>query len=120
MRQAITINVLNEFCKIEIINNDNAIEEIIDEYKPAVAASHFSAGSFNLLYKGIEPLFLYRLIPQLNTQPIFQQATSILKGLGYNFVSEHELLEQQYSSGLNTRNSNHLKLMLSEIVRQSN
>ena len=54
--------VLRFYPEIKIIQNNKAIEQIIEDYQPAVAASHFSAGSLNLLYQGVEPLFLYKLI----------------------------------------------------------
>ena len=103
-RVEIISKVLKFYPMVKIILDDRAIEEIVDEYKPEVAASHFSAGSFNLLYQGVEPLFLYHLLPDLQQQPIFIAVTEILISLGYNFVDESPLLGRSYSSGLS---SNH-------------
>lgn len=99
-RSRIRQRVLSNFPGVKIIEDNAGIEEVIDQYYPSVAASYFSAGLLNLLDRGVEPLYLYHLIPDLNQQPICREATSVLHELGYTFVHNFSDVSANYQSGL--------------------
>ena len=98
--QRITTKVLNKYPTIKIIVEKKAIEELVDLYKPSVAASYFSAALLNLLDYGIEPLFVYPFVPSLVEQPSFKIVTMLLNNWGYNFPNEFSDMVPNFESGL--------------------
>jgi len=104
-RYRIAEQVLDKFSGVRIIEDDSGIEEVIESYRPSVAASYFSAGLLNLLDRGVEPLYLYHLLPDLSAQPICREATAVLLELGYNFITDLSEANSGYKSGL--MNSSH-------------
>lgn len=115
-RLRITREVLNHFPKVKVIADDASIEEVIDLYRPSVAASYFSAGLLNLLDRGVEPLYLYHLLPDLSEQPICREATSVLLELGYNFVSDLAEIDSNFKSGLMRSSQYPQAITLAELV----
>jgi len=99
-RANITIKVLNKYPTLKIIDNKTAFEEMVDIYRPAILASYFSSALLSLIECGIEPLYLYHLIPELREQPIFKEVTSILNQMGYKFAPSFSAINKNYQSGL--------------------
>lgn len=112
-RQRIRDQVLIRFPQIIVIEENAAIEILAETYRPSVAASYFCSALQSLSDRGIEPLYLYHLIPDLRIQPVFQEVTSILEDLNYNFVSSLTGINAFYSSGLLHKPSGikHVKLV---------
>lgn len=115
-RLRIMHNVLSHFPSLRVIEENTGVEEVIDLYRPSVAASYFSAGLLNLLNRGVEPLYLYHLIPDLSQQPICREATSVMNELGYNFVSNFSEIDSSFRSGLLDSSNYQEAILLSELV----
>ncbi len=108
--------VLSRFSDLRIIEENTAVEAIIDRYRPSVAASYLSAGLHNLVNRGVEPLYLYHLIPDLSQQPISREATTVLRELGYNFVPSFSEVDSSFRSGLLGTSSYYEAITLPELV----
>lgn len=115
-RLRITEKVLDQFPGVRIIEDDTGIEEVIESYRPSVAASYFSAGLLNLLDRGVEPLYLYHLLPDLSAQPICREATAVLLELGYNFIPEFSGADSGFQSGLMNNSYETAAIPLTELV----
>lgn len=115
-RRRIMHDVLSHFPSSHVIEENTGVEAVIDRYRPSVVASYFSAGLLNLLNRGVEPLYLYHLIPDLNQQPICREVTSVLNELGYNFVPSFAEIDSSFRSGLLDKSSPQEAIALSELV----
>ncbi len=115
-RMRITQEVLDRFPNLKVIEDDRAIEEVIESYRPSVAASYFSAGLLNLLDRGVEPLYLYNLLPNLSLQPVCREATAVLLELGYNFITEFSGANSGFKSGLMSSIDNINTISLADLV----
>ncbi len=91
-----------EFPAIDVIDRPVIIEEMIQDYRPAVLASYFSAALLSIEYEGIEPLYLYHLLDDLKDQPVFTIASHILGTWGYHFVGSDDEVRSGYRSGIVT------------------
>lgn len=117
-RQRIRQEVLFRFPAVIVIEENTAIEMMIEQYHPFLVASYFCAALLSLPERGIESLYLYHLIPELNEQPIFQELTSVLNELGYNFVSDFSEVNSEYKSGLLRRSISPHAITLADLVAQ--
>ena len=117
-RSRITHDVLDRFQKLKVIEDDSGIEDVIELYHPSVAASYFSAGLLNLLDRGVEPLYLYHLLPDISSQPICIEATTVLRELGYNFIHEISGATSGFQSGLMSRSYEADAISLTELLNQ--
>ncbi|MDP2143564.1 MAG: hypothetical protein Q8J80_05465 [Gallionella sp.] len=117
-RLRITEKVLDQFLGVRIIEDDSGIEEVIESYRPSVAASYFSAGLLNLLDRGVEPLYLYHLLPDLSSQPICREASAVLLELGYNFIPEFSGANSRFQSGLMSSSHETAAISLTDLVNR--
>lgn len=92
--------VFSRYPSVIIIEEDTAIEAVIDRYRPLVAASYFCSALLSLCDRGIHPLYLYHLIPSIQKQPIFRETTLVLTELGYNFAANFAEIDSNFQSGL--------------------
>lgn len=115
-RLRIVHSVLSQFPSLRVLEENTGVEAVIDRYRPSVAASYFSAGLLNLLNRGVEPLYLYHLIPDLTQQPICSEVTSVLSELGYNFVSSFSEIDSNFRSGLLDPSNYSEAIALSKLV----
>ena len=81
---------------VRIIEDKRAIEAIVAAYRPEVIASYFSTALLNLEGTGIEPMFLYQLLPGLASQRLFMQLTTLLHGWRYRFVTSWDEVRSGY------------------------
>lgn len=116
-RTRITQDVLSKFPDLKVIDGDSAIEDLVESYRPSVAASYFSAGLLNLLDRGVEPLYLYHLIPDLASQPISREATTVFLELGYSFIPDFAGATSEYRSGLMGRQWKKAAISLADLVK---
>ncbi|WPC68118.1 polysialyltransferase family glycosyltransferase [Rhodoferax ferrireducens] len=115
IKQQITFH----FPRVNFIKVDTAIEEVVDHYHPSVVASYFCSALLSLCDRGIQPLFLYHLIPDIQRQPIFRETTSVLTDLGYHFVENFSEANSNFRSGLlNTANYQN-SITLAELIGQN-
>lgn len=91
--------VLIKHRSVVVITNNSGIEDTVEDLRPAVVASFFSAALLSLKDRGVEPLYLYHLFNELNCQPIFVETTSILQEWCYKFPNWGEV-SSDYQSGL--------------------
>ena len=99
-RRRICERVLSRLPGVQVIKSNAGIEDIVDQYRPSIAVSYLSAGLLNLLYRGVEPLYIYHLFPELRDQPLYRETTEILRTQGYNFVPSIAAISASYRSGL--------------------
>lgn len=85
---------------VTFIDNDRAMESLVEEFRPEVIASYFSTVLLNLEGSSIEPMFLYHLLPELSSQKVFSQLTSLLTQWQYRFVGPDVPARSGYRSGL--------------------
>ncbi len=117
-RSRITQDTLDRFTNLQIIEDDRGIEEVIESYHPSIAASYFSAGLLNLLDRGVEPLYLYHLLPDLRMQSICREATAVLLELGYNFIPDLSGANSRFQSGLMNHSIKTEAISIAELVNQ--
>lgn len=118
-RQKIKSEVLERYLKLIVIEENVAVEGIIEKYRPAVVASYFSAALLNLQEKGLEPMYLYHLIEDLRDQPIYKIVTSILTEWGYRFPSNFSTINSTYKSGISFDELNQREISLLELVMKN-
>ncbi|MBY0545461.1 MAG: alpha-2,8-polysialyltransferase family protein [Gammaproteobacteria bacterium] len=115
-RERIRKEVLSRFSAVAVIEENSAIEIMIEKYRPSAVASYFCSALLSLSDRGIEPVYLYHLIPELNNQPIFIEITLVLKELGYHFVSSLSEVGPGYKSGWLHRSNIQGAITLAELV----
>ena len=104
------------FPGVIFIEENTAIEIIVEIYCPSLLASYFCSALLNLYDRDIEPLYLYHLIPDIKKQPIFLETTSVLIDLGYNFVSSFAEINTDFRSGLLDSSNYQEAIALTELV----
>ncbi|MDP2761376.1 MAG: polysialyltransferase family glycosyltransferase [Sideroxyarcus sp.] len=117
-RYKIQQEVLCRYKKLIIIQENVGIESVIEQYRPEVVASYFSAALLNLQEKGVEPLYLYHLIEELRDQPVYKIVTSILEDWGYRFPPDFSSVHSGYKSGIPFDKFNQGAISLLELVRE--
>lgn len=85
---------------VRIVECERAIEALVEDYRPEVIASYFSTALLNLDGTGIEPMFLYQLLPELASQKVFVQLTALLTQWNYRFVTAWGDARSGYRSGM--------------------
>lgn len=99
-RERIRIFLGERMPTVKFVDNDRAMESLVEEFRPEVIASYFSTVLLNLEGSSIEPMFLYHLLPELSSQKVFSQLTSLLTQWQYRFVGPDIPARSGYSSGL--------------------
>jgi hypothetical protein len=99
-KACIRMLLAREFPAIDVIDRPGIIEEMIQNYRPAVLASYFSTPLLNIEYEGIEPLYLYHLLDDVRDQPVFAIVSRMLKMWGYRFVGSDNEVRSDYRSGI--------------------
>jgi hypothetical protein len=116
-REYIMKNVLELFPQIIIVDDNAPIEAIIEKYSPEVVASYFSAALLSLHERGVEPLYLYHLIKELNDKHYFQLVSKILNSWDYKFAADFSEVKTGYKSRFNFSDLNKNGLSLSDVVK---
>ena len=117
-RIKIQSHVLSRYPKLIIMEENSAVEILVDKYRPAVASSYFCSALLSLSDRGVEPLYLYHLLPTLKDQLIFREVTVILNELGYNFVHDFCDINSNFRSGLVGRSHVTAAITLDELVKK--
>ena len=115
-RKKIEREILSLDTKISVIEEDAAIEDMIEKYKPAAAASYFCSALLTLSDRGIEPIYLYHLIPELAAQTVFKETSKVLDEIGYMFVSDFSEVKDGYVSGIVGTDRNKGAYKLADII----
>ena len=98
-RKLINKNI-NRYSNIIIIEENQIVEKIIENYKPKYAISFLSGSIINLLFKGLQPIYIYHLFPTLLKNPVLQGLTVYLESINYRYVSSLSEINDSYSSGI--------------------
>lgn len=104
-RERIRARLAAQLPSVRIVASDRAMEAVIDELRPEAIASYFSTALLNLDGTGVEPMFLYQMLPELAAQKVFVQLTTLLTQWGYRFVRVDAEARSGYVSGLNDSGS---------------
>lgn len=105
-RARITIEILQSFPKLRIVEGNQPFEEMIADLQPEAVASYNSTPLLNLTGTGIQPLFVYHLLPDLRQAPSFDAMHALLDAWGYQFASNWSELASGYHAGPNFDNNN--------------
>jgi len=97
-------SIVKEYLNIIIIEDDRAIELLVNEYDFGVAISFFSTSLFSLyIHKKIEPIFIYNLLPK-NINPLWvdlhADLDKTLNLIDYNFISSYRDISPYYVSNI--------------------
>jgi len=99
-RERIGALLAQRHLRVRILEDDRPFEQLATAYVPEALASYFSTALLNLDVTGIEPLYLYHLLPEVAEQPVFAQATLLLQRWGYRFAPSIDDVRSGFSSGL--------------------
>ncbi len=119
LRAHIQKKVLSQFPGLVIIEDNSSIEEIIDKYNPEVVASYFSAALLSLYERGVQPLYMYHLVPDLREKKYFQLVSLILDQWGYTFASDFSSVKSGYKSNLKFRSLDCEEKSLLDIINNA-
>lgn len=81
------------------IEGEDSIEQLVHKFKFDHVISYNSSALMNLLFYGVEPIYLYHLFPFLEDSSTIQ-FTSYLNTLGYNFPKSLSAIDSNFQSGL--------------------
>ncbi|MEI3801752.1 MULTISPECIES: polysialyltransferase family glycosyltransferase [unclassified Chitinophaga] len=76
------------------------VERQVEQLLPKYSTSFYSNSLRSLYFKGIEPFFLYHLIPELKHSSVGQMMDGYLNYIGYNFVANFAGVRAGYHCGL--------------------
>jgi len=98
-RDAIARDVLAAFPKVTILNGNGPFESMLAQLRPEAVASYNSTPLFNLVATGVQPMFVYSLLPDLRGLPSFRTMHELLEAWHYRFPSSWSELRTGFSAG---------------------
>jgi hypothetical protein len=98
-RVRIKTQILDSFPNLKVVDSNEPFEKILEDVCPEVLASYNSTPLLNLKGTGIQPLFVYHLLPDLLHSASFQTMHIILKTIGYEFAPDWINLATGYNAG---------------------
>ncbi len=98
-RAQITSQILNEFPTLRVIEGNQPFEALIAELRPEAVASYNSTPLLNLAGTGVQPVFLYHLLPDLLQAPSFAAMHLLLERWGYRFATNWSEVSSGYHAG---------------------
>ncbi len=98
-RNKIASEILNYFPNLRIINENEPFEKLISNIRPEAVASYNSTPLLNLTGTGIQPLFVYHLLPDLRKAQSFAAMHELLIAWEYKFASNWSELASGYHAG---------------------
>lgn len=113
-RNSELLNFYKGFCRnqsIDIISNTLSLEEAIIRNKTKYIIASMSTSLFDAAMLGCEPIFLYHLLPNIDSFKVYNH---VLKSLGYNYITAIEDINCEYKSNLKNFSSDR---ELSEAMR---
>jgi hypothetical protein len=88
----------SHFPTVRIVEDSRAAELLLAELRPEALASYFSTALLSLTGTGIEPLFLFQLLPEVARQKVFVQCEGLLRQWNYHFVANWDEAHSGYTS----------------------
>lgn len=98
-RARIKSQVLDAFPVLRIVEGNQPFEAMLTTLRPEAVASYNSTPLLNLCGTGIQPLFLYHLLPDLRRAPSFDAMHTLLKAWGYQFAADWDEVASGYRAG---------------------
>lgn len=115
-RKSIKIFLEDNFPTIRIVEDDCPVEILFPEIAPEIVASYFSTPLLNLEGTGIEPLFLYHLLPDLIQQKMFAQLHALLSQWNYCFVTDWRDVCSGFQSGMIKQSDAHGRSLVDVVI----
>lgn len=81
------------------------VERQVEQLRPGYSVSFYSNSLKSLYFKGIEPFFIYHLIPGLKDSAVGHMMTNYLQHVNYQFIEKIEEMAPGYKSGIEIANS---------------
>lgn len=91
--------ILNGFPNLRVIEDNQPFEAMLAELCPEAVASYNSTPLLNLPGTGIQPLFVYHLLPDLRNATSFRTMQALLEGWGYRFAEDWKQVCSGYHAG---------------------
>lgn len=98
-RAQITSQILNEFPAVRVIEGNQPFEALLKELRPEAVASYNSTPLLNLAGTGVQPVFVYHLLPDLLQAPSFAAMHLLLERWGYKFATNWSEVSSGYHAG---------------------
>jgi hypothetical protein len=98
-RDAIVRDILSAFPLVNVVEGNGPFEAMIAQLRPEAVASYNSTPLFNLVATGIQPMFVYSLLPELRDLPSFRTMHALLEAWHYQFPSSWAELRAGFSAG---------------------
>lgn len=95
----ITSQILGAFPALRVVEGKQPFEALLAELRPEVVASYNSTPLLNLTGTGVQPMFLYHLLPDLRRAPSFNALHALLESWGYQFVANWSEVASGYHAG---------------------
>jgi hypothetical protein len=99
-RRSMISAVLARHPAVARVDNDAAVETLVQQYMPGHAVSFLSSALLNLWYYGVQPVFLYRLMPEMEIQRIFRDLEGLLNGAGCRTPGDFSEVEAGFTCGM--------------------
>lgn len=97
-RGRITELLTSHFPSVRIVEDNRAAELLLAELRPETLASYFSTALLSLTGTGVEPLFLFHLLPEVARQKVFIQCEGLLRQWNYHFIADWDEARSGYTS----------------------
>jgi hypothetical protein len=98
-RERITRDILDAFPGVRVVEGNQPFEAMLAELCPEAVASYNSTPLLNLTGTGVQPLFVYHLLPDLRRAPSFDAMHALLEAWGYEFAADWGQVAAGYHAG---------------------
>lgn len=98
-RERITRDILDAFPGVQVVANNQPFEVMLADLCPEAVASYNSTPLLNLTGTGVQPLFVYHLLPDLRQAPSFDAMHTLLEAWGYQFAANWGQVAAGYHAG---------------------
>ncbi|WP_199181239.1 polysialyltransferase family glycosyltransferase, partial [Chromobacterium alticapitis] len=98
-REQIRKQILDSFPTLHVVEGNQPFEAMLAELCPEVVASYNSTPLLNLSGTGVQPLFVYHLLPDLRNAESFDAMHVLLEAWGYQFAADWSELASGYHAG---------------------
>ena len=105
----------DSFINVSLITDFRSpVENQVEELRPAYSAAFYSNSLRSLYFKGVEPFFLFHLLPGLKNSAVGELMGQYLDHLGYNFISSYSDMRPGYKCGIRLEKKG---LTLDELIK---
>jgi Alpha-2,8-polysialyltransferase (POLYST) len=98
-RARITSLIFGAFPALRVVEGSQPFEALLAELRPEAVASYNSTPLLNLTGTGVQPLFVYHLLPALRQAPSFDAMHALLKAWDYRFAADWGEVASGYHAG---------------------